>query len=98
MAILFQKKRLPETEKVPPEVVAQIIYRFVERVQEYTEEMLIKKWDALKEKDGKDALLLGKLNDWLTYRRFNEITLQEIENGDLDDWFRHLFTETSKNG
>jgi len=98
MAVLFQKDRLPDTEKVTPEVTAQIVHRFMEKVQDYTEQMLKQKWEALGEKKGKDSVLLAKFNDWLSYHRFNVITLNEIENGDLDDWFRNLFDERSEDG
>jgi hypothetical protein len=78
--------------------MAQIIHRFMEKVQDYTEGMLKQKWEALEEKQGRDSVLLAKFNDWVTYHRFNAITLDEIEKGDLDDWFRNLFSEETEKG
>jgi hypothetical protein len=98
MSSLYQKALSPETRSVPPEVIAQIIHRFMERVQAYTEQMLSQKWEALEAKKGMDPTLLFKFNDWLTYQRFNAHTLEEIENGTLDDWFRNLFSEGSPRG
>jgi len=97
MAVFFQKDLLPEMEKVSPQVMAQIIHGFMERVQEYTEQMLLQKWEVLTKEKGRDHSQLSKFSEWLTFHKFNEITLQEIENGDLDEWFQTLFQDMSRN-
>ena len=93
MTVFFQKDILPDTEKVSPQVMVQIIHRFMERVQEYTEQMLLQKWEVLTKEKGRDGTQLSKFSEWLTFHKFNKITLQEIENGDLDEWFQTLFQD-----
>lgn len=93
MAAFYQRDLLPDTEKVSPQVMVQIAHRFMERVQEYTEQMLLQKWEVLTKEKGRDNIQLSKFSEWLTFHKFNKITLQEIENGDLDEWFSSLFQE-----
>ncbi len=96
MAAFYQRDLLPDTEKVSPQVMVQIVHRFMERVQEYTEQMLLQKWEVLTKEKGRDSIQLLKFSEWLTFHKFNEITLQEIENGDLDAWFSSLFQNMSR--
>lgn len=93
MAAFYQRDLFPDTEKISPQVMVQIIHSFMERVQEYTEQMLLQKWEVLMKEKGRDGTQLLKFSEWLTFHKFNKITLQELENGNLDEWFTGLFQD-----
>lgn len=89
---LYDPERDSEAAKsVPPAVRVAIVHSFFTEIQKYTEEMLQQKWEATIKVKGRDPELLQKLSNWLIYHRFNQLTLKEIEDGTLDDWFRRLF-------
>lgn len=89
---LYDPHLLPEAQKVKPELAALIVHRFLEKVQEYSQNTIRRKWGQLQEKEGKDQEILRALDQWLTYHAFNAIALHEIEDGTLDEWFPKLFT------
>jgi len=96
MRLLNPKRDREEARKVSPALRALIVHAYLGKVQEYSEEMIQKKWEALQSHQGRDPELIEKLSQWLVYRRFNEIALKEIEEGTLDEWFGGLLESELK--
>ncbi len=89
---LYDPNLLSEARTLKPETASLIVHRFLEKVQEYSENTIRRKWSQLQEKGGRDQEILRVLDQWLTYLSFNAVALHEIEDGTLDDWFRNLFS------
>lgn len=87
---LYHPKFKKEAKQLKPEVIAAVVHAFLEKVQRYSEEVIETKWKALRKKKGKDRKALQNVSDWIEYRRFNQIALEEIEDGTLDPWFKNL--------
>jgi hypothetical protein len=87
---LYHPKFKKEAKQLKPEVMAMVVHAFLEKVQRYSEEVIETKWKALQKKKGKDPETLQKLSDWTRYHRFNQIALEEIEDGTLDHWFQGI--------
>ena len=87
---LYHSKYRSEAKKVRPEVAAFVVHAFLEKVQRYSEEMIEKRWKGLQKKKGKDIEEIKKLLQWIHYSQFNQIAIDEIEDGTLDGWFRAL--------
>lgn len=87
---LYHSKFKREAKKLKPEVMAVVVYAFLQKVQAYSEKTIDAKWNDLKKKRGKDPERLEKLWNWVQYHRFNRIALEEIKDGTLDDWFKTL--------
>ena len=87
---IYHPKFKNEAKQLKPEVIAVVVHTFLEKVQRYSEKIIETKWKALQKKKGKDREALQKLSDWIEYHRFNQIALEEIEDGTLDPWFKSL--------
>jgi hypothetical protein len=87
---LYQSKYRNEAKKIKPEVMAFVVHAFLEKVQAYSEETIEKKWKGLQKKKGKNAEEIKKLLQWIHYSQFNQIAIDEIEDGTLDSWFKIL--------
>jgi hypothetical protein len=87
---LYHPKYRNEAKKLKPEVMAFVVHEFLKKVQTYSEETVEKKLKAIKKKKGKEAEEVRKLLQWIDYSRFNQIAIDEIEDGTLDSWFRTL--------
>lgn len=87
---LYDSKYRNEAKKLKPEVIAFVVHAFLKKVQAYSEEIIEKKWKGLQKKKGKDAEEIRKLLQWIDYSRFNQIAIDEIEEGTLDAWFKTL--------
>lgn len=85
---LYDHKYRKDAAAVKPEVKAAVVYEFLERVQIYSEKMIEEKWSGLKKKKGRDLEMMQKLAQWIQYHHFNQVALEEIKDGTLDDWFR----------
>lgn len=90
---LYTPEAREKAKRVEADLVAAIIHQWLVRVQAYTEQTIQNKWEALQAKEGRDEEELTKLYSWLTYLRFNDYALNEVEKGTLDEWFRTLFDE-----
>ncbi len=86
MALYHQKHRM-KAAALRPEIKAAVVHDFLEKVQIYSEKMIEEKWKTLKKKKGRDIEIMQKLAQWVQYHRFNQVALQEIEDGTLDPWF-----------
>ena len=88
---LYQPGRREAAGRVDPALKAVIVHAFLEDVQRYTDEMIAAKRKRLAEGAAEDHLKTARtLLEWLQYRRFNRIALEEIEDGTLDPWFERL--------
>jgi len=72
-------------------VVAAIVHQWLVRVQTYSEKTIQSKREEMQAKEGRDEETTAKLNEWLSYHRFNAYALKEIEEGGLDEWFQEFF-------
>ncbi len=90
---LYTPEAREKAKRVEADVLAAIVHQWLVRVQAYTEKTIEGKWEALQAKEGRDEEELAKLNSWLTYLRFNDYALKEVEEGTLDEWFRNLFEQ-----
>jgi hypothetical protein len=87
---LYHSKYRNEAKNLKPEVMAFVVHAFLKKVQIYSEETIEKKWKQLKKKKGKEAEAIDKLLQWVHYSRFNQIAIEEVEDGTLDPWFKNL--------
>lgn len=87
---LYHSKYRNEAKKIKPEVMAFVVHAFLQKVQAYSEETIEKKWKRVQKKKGRDDEEIKKLLQWLHYSRFNQVAIDEIEDGALDAWFRTL--------
>lgn len=73
-----------------PQVAAEdavvVVHRFLEQVRQWAQEREIPKRLARVEAD-LDPGEAAKLHGWITYLRFTEHALGELEDGTLDGWF-----------
>lgn len=78
----------PSTESSEaPEQQVLTVHRFLMRCRAWAEEHELPKYDlAVREATRPDAS--EKLKAWRTYVRFLDHTLEELEDGTLDHWFR----------
>lgn len=90
MPLISAHRHPEEARAVSNPTRAALVHAFIVRVQHYTDEMLRKKWDELLQIDGEDGERLKKFSDWLVFKRFIQITRDEIESGKLDEWFEEL--------
>lgn len=88
---LYDTRFVSEAGNVKPALAALIVHRLLEKVQEYSETTIGRKWEELQKGGGQDREQLRSLDQWLTYRTFNGVALKEIADGTLDDWFPNLF-------
>ena len=91
----YQPNLREEASRVEPVLKSLIVHAFLKEVQVYAEEMIEKKQKALSKKERDDSRDIRvertqKLQQWRDYHRFNQIALQEIEDGTLDPWFEQL--------
>jgi len=87
---LYHSKYRDEAKKLKLEVMAFVVHAFLKKVRTYSEETIEKKWRRLQKKKGKDAEEIKKLLQWIHYSQFNQIAIDEIEDGTLDAWFKTL--------
>ncbi len=87
---LYHSKYRNEAKNMKPEVMAVVVHEFLKKVQTYSEETIEKKWKRLLKKKGKNAEEIKKLLQWIHYSQFNQIAIDEIEDGTLDAWFKTL--------
>jgi hypothetical protein len=87
MSVYHQKYR-KEAAALKPEIKAAVVYDFLEKVQVYSEKMIEEKWKRLEKKKGRDLETIHKLTQWIQYHRFNQVAIEEIEDGTLDSWFK----------
>lgn len=85
---VYHRKHRTEAAALKPEIKAAVVYDFLEKVQIYSEKMIEEKWRILKKKKGRDPEAMQKLAHWIQYHRFNQVALEEIEDGTLDSWFK----------
>ncbi len=88
---LFTPEAKERAKQVEADVGAAIVHQWLVRVQAYSEQTIQSKREELQAKEGRDEETTTKLNEWLSYHRFNAYTLKEIEEGGLDEWFQYLF-------
>ncbi|MBI3802649.1 MAG: hypothetical protein HY282_02675 [Nitrospirae bacterium] len=84
---LYHPKHRKQAAALKPELKAMVVHSFLKKVQQYSEEMIEKKWKATRKQRGTDLETLQKLAHWVQYHRFNAVALEEIEDGTLDAWF-----------
>lgn len=88
---LYTPESKERAKQVEADVVAAIVHQWLVRVQAYSDQTIQSKREELQAKEGRDEETTTKLNEWLSYHRFNAYTLKEIEEGGLDEWFQYLF-------
>lgn len=65
----------------------QLVARFIARCNEYADSKLDGYRAELARAAGFDALAIqDKISHWTAYRAFNEYTLRELGDGELDGW------------
>jgi hypothetical protein len=65
-----------------------IIIDFLNKCNIYSEQMLKRYEQQLADANGADrALTQKKIENWISYREFNEYTITELNTDELDDWF-----------
>lgn len=72
---------------VAPEDQAAVVMAFLERCRKWALEEEIPKRTA-RVAEGMDPAEAAKLHGWVTYLRFTEHAMREVEDGTLDAWFR----------
>jgi len=71
---------------VAPEDAVRVVHDFLERCRAWAIEQEIPK-RLRRVEEGQDPAEAAKLHGWITWRRFCEHALREIEDGTLDAWF-----------
>jgi len=65
-----------------------VVADFLARCNRYAEDQLDKYRTQLAASSAGEALAVqDKIGHWTAYRAFNAYALQELERGELDDWF-----------
>ncbi len=88
---LYTPEAKERAKQVEADVVAAIVHQWLVRVQAYSEKTIQSKREEMQAKEGRDEETTAKLNEWLSYHRFNAYALKEIEEGGLDEWFQEFF-------
>lgn len=83
----YHPKYQKEATALRPEIKAAVVHLFLEKVQRYSEEMIERKSKEMKKRKKIDPEAIEKWLHWIHYHRFNQIALEEIEDGTLDAWF-----------
>ncbi len=71
---------------MPPEDAVHEVRRFLVKCRDWATEQELPKRRAQVQHDD-DPDVAARLHGWLTYVRFLEHTLQELDEGTLDRWF-----------
>ena len=75
------------TGAASPEQQVSAVHRFLRRCHRWAEDREIpKRTQAVQDGAGPESV--AKLNAWVSYKAFLEHTLEELEHGALDHWFR----------
>lgn len=73
------------------EEVKKNIIKFLKLCVKYTNNSLERKNQRLEQMDSESIIALQKeIEKWKTYKQFTEYTIEEISNGDLDEWIKNL--------
>ncbi|HIF17868.1 MAG: hypothetical protein ABGX33_01595 [Cycloclasticus sp.] len=64
----------------------QIITEFLQQCNDYSDAMLEKYEQQLRDKATKESAP-QKIHDWNVYKDFNEYAIKELNGTELDDWF-----------
>jgi hypothetical protein len=80
---LYQPENPPP---INPRAAAHAVHNFLTRCRAWALEREIPKYRELVEQTN-DPAEAAKLHEWITYLRFTEHAIAELERGELDHWF-----------